>query len=336
MRTYQQPWDVASFLRSPLTVKATDSDEDPDGSAGGVSTDEDTDELNEKDGLDEEAAGKNDEGADADDDEKPKRFASHEAAEEAFVETKSHLSRVEQENQALRRQLVGKKADDTEETRRAVGDEFNEAAMATAIADAVDAEISALPKEKQNLRATTQAIVREVLKSVKPMAEKVADRAAFARSQETMTQEQSRVTATASAEAALKAVGLTKPEHMRLLHGEIADRRATDPQGWQNWVETTKPADQFKELAQGVLKFVRSIGGTTTDAVREANKKHREDADSMDSGTRRVTRPSTKQDADDADGDGGSMLDALKADRAGAFDRSKRVSQFQSVGAGRR
>ena len=80
-----------------------------------------------------------------------------------------------------------------------------------------------------------------------------------------------------------------------------------------------------------MLQFVKTLGGATSAEVTEANRKHREDADTLDGGTRRTTRSSMKQDTDEGDGDG-SMLDALRADRKGAFDRSKRVSQFSSVG----
>jgi hypothetical protein len=99
-------------------------------------------------------------------------------------------------------------------------------------------------------------------------------------------------------------------------------------------VDTTPAATQFKELAQGVLQFVKSIGGTTVDAVKAANKKHREDADSMDSGRRSFSRtPKGSESDEDGDEKGGTMLDALVADQASLRRRGR---HFATQFAGRR
>ncbi len=335
----QQPWGAATFgRRSPLMVKATDDvDEDLAGGAGD-STDDD-DELDdteldhsEEDSGDEDgkAADTTEEGKARAEEERRTRFASHEAAEEGYVELQSHASRVEQENQALRRQLA--------EGRTVVPaqpeDGLDEAAIARSIAEAVDAEVSALPKEQQGLRNTTLAIVKQVLKTVKPMTEKVADRIATDRATQAVTREQIVRDAETMARGALKAVGLTAPQHMDVLRMVIGKRKADDPQAYQNWVTTTPPSVQFRELAQEAVRFVKSLGGTTRQELKAANDRHRAEADGLESGSRTVSR--TRRDADTDDGDdakGGTMLDALVADQNRLRTRGR---HFATVAAGRR
>lgn len=55
-------------------------------------------------------------------------------------------------------------------------------------------------------------------------------------------------------------VGLTQARHLYMMKGKIAERRRADPDGWNTWVQTTPPANQFKELAQAVLTIVCAVG----------------------------------------------------------------------------
>lgn len=333
----QQPWEAATFgRRSPLMVKATDdADEDLAGGAGDSTVDDDT-ELQEEELEDGETGADDRETEDSDQEEKAeqpadrrKRFASHDAAEEAYLEIQSHSSRIEQENQALRRQLAESRTVAPART----DDGGDEVAIARSIAEAVDQEVSALPKDQQGLRNTTLAIVKQVLKTVKPMTEKVADRVATDRASQAVTREQIVRDSELMAKDALKAVGLIGDQHMDVLRMVIGKRKAEDPEAYRQWVTTTPAKTQFKELAQDAVRFVKSLGGATRQEVRDANDRHRAEADGLDSSSRTVNRTRREQDPDGDDAKGGTMVEALVADQARLRTRGR---HFATVAAGRR
>lgn len=333
-RMMQQPWEAATFgRRSPLMVKATDDvDEDLAGGAGDSTADEELEdelepaETDSEDG-DTDTTDKEDDAAKGDD--RRTRFASHEAAEEGYVELQSHASRVEQENQTLRRQL----ADGRTVVPAQKDDDVDEVTIARSIAEAVDAEVSALPKDQQGLRNTTLAIVKQVLKTVKPMTEKIADRVSTDRATQAVSREQIVRDSELMAKDALKSVGLTGAQHMDVLRMVIGKRKTEDPQGYHIWVTTTPAKEQFKELAQDAVKFVKSLGGATRQELKDANDRHRADADGLESGSRSVTRTRRDQETDGDDAKGGTMLDALVADQARLRTRGR---HFATVAAGRR
>ena len=312
-------WEAVTFGgRSPLFVKATDSDEDPDAGAGN-SSDEDTDledEIEEDDEDEDEREAADENAAEQEekkDDKRKLRFKSQEAAEEAYAEIQGHVTRLEQQIARLQPRQ--------EEPRETRAEEPDEVVMARAIADSVDQEMAALPEGKRSLKATTTAIVREVLKNVKGLTARVAEE----RAQAVNSQEAGRREAEAGAQAALVKAGLDRPEHMQLLNHMVMQRRQ-NPHAYQAWITSTTPEQQFADLAQDVAKLVKVLGGSTKQEIRDANKRHREDADALDSGSRTIR--SRREEADDAQEEekGGSMLDALVADQRALRQRGRHFS----------
>ena len=328
-------WSAVTFgLRSPLCIKATDSDEDPLSGAGNSSDEDDDllDEVGEKPGDEDGQDDDHDEGEESSREEKSResssrkfRFKDQEASEEAYAELQGHATRLEQ-------QLASADRRDHRDASRVElngQDEPSEVQIARQIAESVDREMSQLPTEKRTLRQTTEAIVRQVLKTVNESTVRVAE----SQARTVNAQEVARQQAEKSAQSALGEIGLNKPVHMRLLH-EALGQRQTNPTAYRTWIETRTPDEQFKDLARDVSALVKELGGATREEIRQANVKHREQAGALEGGSRQVrTHRSDAEGSDDQEGKGGSMLDALQADQASL---RKRARHFSSMVLGRR
>lgn len=307
---------VATRFGGLLSIRGTESDEDPTGAAGD-SFDEDDDDLEDDETVEHEERASDDDRETGDPDPEQEstdatakrrhRFSDQDAAEEAFRELQSHKDRVEAENAILRaaQQPSSRQADPPPAPV-----EMNEAMMAE-IGEAVQAEYLKLPKEKQHLGSATAIMARHMHDMNVREARRVAEAA--------QAESEARQAATKAAKAELQAVGLDPEADWDLMILQRDTLNRTNP----TLLKGMAPADQFKHLAKATRDFLRARGVHTKAEVKQAKDEHnREAGGTMSGSSRRPASQTARGNDQDDDQDKDSMTSDLQANRSSLRRRS--------------
>ncbi len=311
------PWDAASPLRDRLLFAHADS-EDSDAGAG----DDFSDELDDTDASELDTPDHED-GTDRDgDDPYRKRFADTKVDRDRWKkkadEQEAELESLRQENEALKSihgQRGTKGADYGEERTKDMPDELF---LVDEIAEAVNREYTALPKEKQNVRTLTVIQAKHLGKATREMIVREAARIVEDRE----NQAKSKADMRTMANDALTAAGLDPKRHYSVMRGIIQDKIEADP----TWFRRTPIKKQFEDLADDTKKLLTENGWVPQSKVKHANETHRREADGgIESVSRRATTRQAQHDEDESDRPT-TMIDAMNANHQALRNRAGRSS----------
>ncbi len=311
------PWESASPVKDRLLLTIEDDSDDSDAGAGDDFSDESADDLeSELDTRDDDADREGEEG------NYKKRFADTKADRDRLKkrtdEQEAELESLRQENEALKSvhgQRGTKGADYGEERTKDIPDEMF---LVDQLADAVNREYLALPKEKQNVRTLTLIQAKHMGKATREMVAREAARIVAERDQQAKSKTDMRT----MANDALTAAGLDPKQHYSVMRGIIQDRIEADP----TWFQRTPIKKQFEELASDTKKFMTANGWVPKDKVKDANHAHRREADGgIELASRRATTRQAQHDEDESDRPE-TMIDAMNANHRALRNRAGRSS----------
>jgi len=323
-------WNAATRFGGPLFVHGKAAAEDPDGSAGDSSDDEETglaatnEDIaamrgdDEEDELDEEnerakAEARGDSADDEDSESeaataKRKRFKDHDSAEEGYRELQSHKDRLEQENARLRELAAQRDLERDQSTATAPKFEMNEADY-IAVGEQVNEEYLKLPPEKRNIVGATSIMARLMMERMAQVAEQTASKAAMTEAQRARLREE----AESNRKAVMKESGLDPELHFDLLLMQRDRMQQEDP----NWMRGRDAKTQFQLLSDRTLTYLKRIGAHTRTEVKRAKEEHnREAGATLTGGSRNASRQQGRDDRESDDPRKDSMGADLNAHRA--------------------